>query len=539
MTKSIFQLTFYTHYQHAIYTTMLKLIFKNKIHGFIIVCSFLFLNPIFAQRNDSVFKQFFHENSKVRSEGTLINGIPDGYWKNYHINGNLKSEGNRRDEVLEGEWKFYTQEGVLFVSITYKNGNKEGPRKTYEEGVLVKKEVFIDNQLEGITEHYFPNGKTRLRIPFENNRENGLGFEYDTVGTIITLLTYKSGVLTKKRQINRRDDAGNKQGAWLEFHTNMRIKWEGSFMDDLKHGYFKFYTNSGNLIRTERWVMGVLQAEDEETAKIEIRRQLDPLTGHIANVGGYVKGKKEGVHREYDAQGNVIGGGIYNLDRLLAEGITDDMGRRQRHWKFYYQTGELKEEGGYIDGKRHGNWKYYFIDGRLEQEGRFNRDKPVGTWVWYHDDGSVWREEEFVDGLRDGPFVEKDSTGKVIAKGLYVQGHKDGNWEYQIGNSRIEGSYFDGERNGEWRTIYTDIDVVHYTGSFVAGLPEGKHTWYYDNGKVEARGRYRGGLKQGVWEFYSRNGIRYLTITYKDDEEIEYNGSKVSFGKKFDARLRM
>ncbi|MCC5918684.1 MAG: hypothetical protein JJU02_15285 [Cryomorphaceae bacterium] len=492
----------------------------------------------FAQKKDSLeYTKFYHENGKVSSEGTLRNGVPDGYWKSYHINGNIKSEGNRLDEKLDSLWKFYTEDGVLFVSITYKDGVKNGPRITYKDGVKTKKEIFIEDKLEGNTEFYFTDGSVSKRIPFENGRENGLGFEYDTAGTIVTLLTFKTGVLTKKRQINRYDQSGKKISTWMEFHPNMRIKWEGSYTDDLKHGYFKYYTSKGDLIKTERWIMGVLQEPDSDTEKLEIRKQINPETGKISHVGSYLQGKKEGVHRAYDDDGNVIGGGIYSAGFLLAEGITDDQGRRQKHWKFYYQTGELKEEGGYRDGKKHGKWTYYFMNGKVEQEGRFSNDRPVDLWVWYHSNGEVWREAEYMNGFLDGNFIEKDSLGNTLAKGKFVEGFRDGDWFYQVGSVRRIGKYFDGERTGEWIHYYTVNDEVRFKGSYINGMPEGRHTWYYDNGQVEIRGIYRGGRKEGIWEFFNRTGIRYLTITYENDEEVEYNGSKISYGKRYDKRL--
>jgi uncharacterized protein len=519
---------------------MVRFNFKKQIHIIIYGCSLLFFvnGEIFAQGNDSLrYVKYYHENGKVSSEGTLRNGRPDGYWKSYHMNGVIKSEGNRIDEELDSIWKFYTDEGELFVSITYKEGIKHGPRITYKDGIKIKKEPFENDKLEGTTYHYFENEKVKLEIPFENGRENGMGYEYDTDGMIITLNTYKSGVLTKKRRINRRDESGRRQSIWMEFHPNMRIKVEGNYTDDLKNGYFKYFTNRGNLIKTEKWIMGVLQEDAEETAKLEIRKEIDPNTGKLSKVGAYAQGKKEGVHREYDKDGNVIVGGLYSRGILLAEGITDDLGRRQKHWKFYYLTGELKEEGGYIDGKRHGLWKYYFIDGETEQEGRFNRDRPVDVWTWYYANGNTWREEEYADGLRDGPSVEKDEQGNILARGKYAEGQKDGEWFYQVGDIRREGKYFDGERMGEWTYYYTQNDQVRYKGNYLNGVREGRHVWYYEDGQVEIRGVYRGGLKEGIWEFFNSSGMRYLTITYKNDEETEYNGSKISYGKRYDKRL--
>ncbi len=491
-----------------------------------------------AQSNDSIENVvLYHENGKVASEGTLRNGIPDGYWKSYHVNGNIKSEGNRNNEALDGLWKFYDENGKLYVSITYKNDVKEGPRTTFRDSISVKIESFKENVLHGETSILYPDGSVNRTIPFEDGKEQGMGYEFDEDGLIITLFTYKSGVLTKKRTINRRDDQGNKQGVWMHFHKNLRIKEEGNYVDDLRHGFFKYYTNTGNLIKTERWIMGVLQEPDATTEKMEVRKILDKNTGHISSVGPYLQGQKEGVHREYDEEGNVIGGGIYAQGVVLAEGITDDMGRRQKHWKFYYQTGELKEEGGYIDGKRNGKWTYYFINGNVEQQGRYNRDKPDGYWVWYHENGEIWREEEYERGLRYGPFVEKDDAGNVIAEGKFIEGFKDGPWVYNIGDIIQKGTYFDGERHGKWEHTFKTSGDVRFKGEYINGMREGRHTWFYDGGQIEMRGKYAADKKEGIWEFYNTKGYRYLTITFDNDVEIEYNGSKISYGKRYDKRL--
>lgn len=519
---------------------MVDFFLKRKRHILLYGCSQLlfFAGFLSAQPIDTLEQvTFYHENGDIASEGTLRNGVPDGYWKAYHVNGNIKSEGNRKNEELDSLWKFYDLQGKLYVSITYKNGIKDGPRTTFSEDIKKKIELFADGKRQGRTAHFYPDGSVERTIPFENDKEQGMGYGYDEDGLVNTLYTYKSGVLTKKRTINRKDDESRKQGIWMSFHANMRIKEEGNYIDDLRHGFFKYYTNTGNLIKTERWVMGVLQEPDATTEKIQIRKELDKSTGHISAVGPYLQGQKEGVHRIYDEEGNVVDGGIYAQGVLLAEGITDDMGRRQKHWKFYYQTGDLKEEGGYKDGRRHGKWTYYFINGNVEQQGRFSKDKPDGYWVWYHDNGEVWREEEYVRGLRDGAFVEKDDEGNVIAKGEFIEGFKEGPWVYEIGDIRQQGSYFDGERHGEWIHFFTASDNVRFKGEYINGMRESRHTWYYDNGQVEIRGKYVANKKNGVWEFYNKNGFRYLTITYENDEEIEYNGSKISYGKRYDKRL--
>ena len=218
---------------------------------------FLFTLNTFSQK-DTNWVKYYYESGELSSEGVLEDGKPNGYWKSYYVNGHLKTEGNRVDFKLDGPWKFYNEEGKLTLVINYKQDIKEGPRETYDtKGRLVKVEQLINNKKEGWTISYYENQKEHKKIPFVNGREVGVGFEYDNKGTIITLFTYKSGVLTKERFINRIDKNGLKKGTWMKFYSNMQVREEGLYLKDLKHGYWKFYKKDGNLLRMEKWVMGV------------------------------------------------------------------------------------------------------------------------------------------------------------------------------------------------------------------------------------------------------------------------------------------
>jgi antitoxin component YwqK of YwqJK toxin-antitoxin module len=275
----------------------------------------------------------------------------------------------------------------------------------------------------------------------------------------------------------------------------------------------------------------------DELAKIEIKREVDPNTGRVKKMGGYRNGKKEGVHREYDENGNVIGSEVYSNDILLAEGIYDEQGRRQGLWKYYYLTGEIKEQGKYKDDKRVGTWRYFFEDGEIEQIGDFANDLPEGTWRWYYPNKEIRLEEDYAFGFEDGPSIEYADTGTVIAKGEYIDGYKEGVWEYRIGNLREKGKYFEGEKQGLWQQYYVDTKKLAFEGEYLNGIENGFHRYYYADGTVKRRGRYRLGLRDGIWEFLDENGNITLTIKYDQGKEIEYNGEKISYGKRVDREL--
>jgi uncharacterized protein len=54
-----------------------------------------------AQPTSEGITQFRYPNGKVSSEGVLLNGKPEGYWKSYYEDGVLKSEGNRVGSQLD------------------------------------------------------------------------------------------------------------------------------------------------------------------------------------------------------------------------------------------------------------------------------------------------------------------------------------------------------------------------------------------------------------------------------------------------------
>ncbi len=488
-----------------------------------------------TKKNDSLeFKTYYYEGGAKSSEGYLRDGKPDGYWKSYYRNGNLKAEGNRKGYALDGPWMFYNEQGDKVVEINYEKGQKNGLRKTFRENKVVKEETFVDDVLQGYTQEFDLQGRLTRETPFVDGREKGEGYEYNTEGRIITLLTYKDGVLTKKQGINRKDDQGQKQSLWMEFFPNRRVKIEGTYVNDLKNGYWKYYQPTGNLIRVEKWVMGVLQENAQEVAKVEIRREINPNTGKLSFKGSYRNGKPEGVHREYDDEGNVVASKIYDGGIVLYEGIVDDNGMKQGPWKEYYPTGELKAEGMYKDNLKVSKWVYYYIEGNVEQTGNYIKGMPDGLWVWKYLNGQTWREEEYFQGLEDGSSVEYSDSGTVIARGQYIEGFKDGEWFFELNDHREVGSYFEGERKGKWKYYYLNNEELAFEGSYENGLPTGTHTWYYPDGRVKRRGQFVGGTKDGIWEYYQPDGEEIISIEYEDGQEIKYNGERIRYGRRYD-----
>lgn len=500
---------------------------KQVISLFILL---IYFSVVLAQKNDTTgITVYYYADGKKSSEGIIRDGKPDGYWKTYYPSGIIKSEGNRVNFLLDSIWKFYSEEGILVISYSYKEGKKNGLKKTYDakKGILISDENFIDDVKQGESVTYFPNGAIKSRANFIEGKEEGIGYEYNEEGIIQSIIEYKYGFVRKIEKINRTDKNGWKQGVWKDFYDNGKVKLDGRYLDDKKDGYFKEYDIKGSLLSTTKYVKGVLQKDVPELAKVDIRKEYYP-NGKIKYIGGYKDSLPQGPHRQYDEEGNIVSTQIYEEGYLVGEGVMDEKGRQQGVWKEYHPTGELRATGEYSDGRRIGEWVFYHTNGKIEQRGKYDaKGKAQGTWKWFYETGNLLREEKYLNNTLDGNMVEYSDSGQVITKGEYLDGQKEGAWFYQLGDYREEGEYKGDRREGTWKHYYNSNGKLRFEGKYIDGNPDGKHVYYYPSGRVQQEGKYIMGMKEGEWDFRDEQGVSYLKITYANDVEIKIDGIKV------------
>jgi len=497
---------------------------------------FLLLTPLFVKSqtpknvDPNGYNKFYYENGKLSSEGMMRDGKPDGYWKTYSPNGALKSEGNRKNFQLDSIWKFYNEQGKLAFEFNYKEGKKNGLKKTYDtkDYFLAIAENYENDIKQGNTFNYYPDGKIKQTIPFVDGKEEGVGYEYAPDSTIISITQYRMGFIQRDEKINRKDNKGLKQGMWKAFYPNGTIKTEVTYADDLMHGYLKEYSPKGSLINTSKYVNGVLQTNVPELAKVDVKTAYY-ADGKIKFTGTYRDDIPEGIHREFSPEGEVLNAKVYVEGVLVGEGIIDTLGRQQGMWKEFHPNGEIKSQGEYLNGNRINDWTFFHPNKKVEQKGKYDKKgKAQGVWKWYYESGNLLREENYRNGLRDGIMTEYSDSGEVITKGDFIDGLKEGAWFFQHQDYKEEGNYKADQRDGEWKHYFISTGRIRYTGKFIDGAPDGMQTYNYENGKTRQEGKYAGGLKEGDWKFYDEQGFLILTITFKSDVEIKFDGMKIT-----------
>jgi antitoxin component YwqK of YwqJK toxin-antitoxin module len=527
----------------------------NKTH--IIVLFGLLMPFVFnAQVTKNGYNKFYYENGTISSEGTMRDGKPDGYWKNYYDNGKLKIEGNRKNFQLDSTWKFYDVKGRITKSINYKEGKKDGPSFIYDTlQKVVTTESYVQDVKQGLQRNFHKNGKTKSVIPYVKGKPDGVAYEYSPDSLITAIIVYKGGILQSFEKINQRDANNKKQGIWKEFYEDLQVKKEMKFNDDSLDGYVMDYDKKGNLTSTKKYNNGKRILKAPEIANVEVYRDVYQ-DGTLKYEGVYSDGVPIGTHYTYKQKYQCDSSLFLRDDTaripvyvnrlvcrnvpvpdscieyfdgvVIARGKVDSVRNRIGIWSEFHHTGEFKGKGMYSGGNRTGEWEFFYASGKLEQKGRYDKKgRAQGVWKWFYETGSLMREENYVNGKREGQLTDYDDQGKIILQGTFVDNNMEGYWVYETPDYKETGNYVNGERDSVWKSYYMPSKIKRYEGRYSNGVEEGTHTMYYDTGKRLYSGNYVAGMKDGDWRFYDEYGINYLTITYKNDIEIKWQGEKI------------
>jgi len=473
------------------------------------------------------YHTFYYPNGTKSSEGNLKNGKPEGWWKSYNEKGALVSEGNRKNNRLDSLWIFYNDNGDTTLSINYQNGMKNGKRIQFFTDERVVENWLSDSLLSPVYS-YDLQGHLKRETPISFGKPHGIEKLFDTCGHIIQLSYFHMGIMTKRESINRTDLQGYIQGNWKFFWENGNLKTEGTYVNNKKHGFFKDYDANGNFLTVQKYDNDVLIEDAKETKQLTRKVSYHP-NGQPSVIATFFNDKPDGIRREFDKDGNIIKGYVFNNGVLSAEGITDMEGKRNGKWKEFYETGELKAEGTYKNSARVGDWKYYFPDKSIEVVGSYNqRGEKTGEWQWFYPNQQLMMTENYEDGVLEGEYWEYDEEGKVLVKGQYIEGEQDGFWHFQRGIGFEEGNFYDGMRIGTWKTWYENEHLLSEI-EYDHDLMNGKYTIFYPNSVIKRIGNYVNGEREGTWSDYYDTGELFLTTIYKNGKEIRWNNYKIEY----------
>jgi antitoxin component YwqK of YwqJK toxin-antitoxin module len=267
--------------------------------------------------------------------------------------------------------------------------------------------------------------------------------------------------------------------------------------------------------------------------------------GKIQQTIPYNSGKKEGLSKEFDQEGNVIVLLEYNNDFLVSRdkiNRSDNNRLKQGVWKEFYPNGRIKSEKTYKDDLLHGYYKEYDTKGNLVLVMLYNNGSIVKSRV--EDETDIEPVSKYDDNNRliyKGPFRNKipvgvhreygpdgkitqayiyNDNGLLLSEGIVDEsGNFNGKWKdlYPDGQVQAEGAYTDNRRTGLWK-FYNISSKVEQTGYYNNGRPDGLWKWYYDNGAILREEEYFQGQRDGAYTEYSETGDIVGQGQYSDGE---------------------
>ena len=467
--------------------------------------------------------RYYYPDGTVSSEGYLVNGQPDGYWKSYYPNGTLKSVGKRTNFQLDSVWCFFDEQGNLQKEISYLDNHKNGFYKEYtsdSSSFLSISVLYVNDQKQGNEQYFSKNGELIKDIPFVNNKKEGKGYEY-TDGIVTTILIFENDRLISSQSINRTDSLGLKTGQHVSFYSNGAMKSEAYYDKGKLNGKYRLYNQHEQLIQVGDYQNDSLvyssSTMDEFEDPFEKKEYYPDST--LKFKGGYRDKTPIGIHRHYDKNGSIVDGELYDTQgKLVGQGITLENGDKTGKWIFFYPSGKIESEGMYSQGQKSGVWKFFYPDETIKQQGAFSNGLYSGTWEFYNESGDVIKREEYEIGQRNGLSIEYDEEGNVVSEGMYKDDRQQGIWKITVGDLVSEGNYEYGEKFGVWKSSYLNGHKA-FKGEYFSGKPNGKHYYYYQNGQVEHNEQWKHGKAVKTWNYYNENGNLKYSVYYKDGQE--------------------
>jgi len=346
---------------------------------------------------------YYYPDGQLKKTVIYVDGLEEGIAQEYAEDGRIiqlitykkgfisnRERINRFDNEgkKHGNWKYFFDNGNLKLECIYKHGLRNGYYKEYDiDGKLLFAYKFVDGEKQefvaeltklDVKTEYYPDGKVKVKATYKDDKPEGVWREYTEDGKIDKSYIYKNGVIIGEGIIT---EAGEKTGSWKEFYDNGVLKGEGFYDDDTRVGPWTFFHRNGEVEQ---------QGTYDSIGRSEGVWNWYYASGILHRKESFKNGLADGLLTEYDNLGNIITEGTF--------------WRGQEDGSWFYEMGDHREEGEYIEGMRDGEWRSYFTNGDLKFKGKFIEDNPHGEHLWYWD------------------------NGKLKDKGTYIMGRKHGDW---------------------------------------------------------------------------------------------------------------
>jgi antitoxin component YwqK of YwqJK toxin-antitoxin module len=222
--------------------------------------------------------------------------------------------------------------------------------------------------------------------------------------------------------------------------------------------------------------------------------------------GQFKDGVPYGEFEFYQTNGKLMSK-VYHLQDSTLNEVTN-----------FHEDGKTMLSSGRYEGKKiegswkrlkEGKWAFYSDGGLLICTEEYHNDELNGPSLTYFENGQISFERNYQNGFLNGHCVEYNPQGKVLIRWHYKNNLKHGDYlrNWPNGNKMEEGKYHEGKQDGLWN-FYSENGVpeksiVFQNGTVISTrLLKGVYTEKYPSGRVKSECEYKDFKKNGAYTEY-------------------------------------
>lgn len=198
---------------------------------------------------------------------------------------------------------------------------------------------------------------------------------------------------------NKVDEQGRKQGYWVKLNGDT-LKYEGNFVDDIPVGQFRYfypdksvksivqYSEKGLMAKTVNYYpSGKKRAEGEywDKKKHGLWKYFNE-TEQLLMVEDYHYGVPEGEWITYFTDGKPVSIKHYSNGQLNGTFVD------------FFPDSLINIKGTYKDGKMNGMIYYYYMNGKVMISGNYLDDRKDGVWMYFNEVGQADKRMTYTNG---------------------------------------------------------------------------------------------------------------------------------------------
>ncbi|WP_339916103.1 tetratricopeptide repeat protein [Yeosuana marina] len=404
-------------------------------------------------------------------------------------------------ELFYKKWR-----DILGTNTILFNGKEQDVTYSYNNS-YVKAIGTTSNEIPvGNWEFYNNSGQLTAYGKFNNNGEKTEKWTWRYInGNLKETAVYENGVLN---------------GDNLHFFKNGKPYIIANYKGDKLDGEYKYYNDKGALVQKKYLKNGELDGvyksffdigEDlmefyipYKNNSIEDKAIEYYTNGNVYSEIPFANGKRQGVEKKY----------FWNKN--ISSEINYSEGELNGDYKTFYSNGNPREIGQSLNDFYNGPWKTFYKDSILQSEFTYDKGNLDGEYKFYDTDGKLYYKYQY----RKGEVIEYTYYNK---QGEILKEERKKGGEFQFtgyspeGNIVSEGLYdIKGGKEGLWK-FYSSNGVLNGTGNYSEDKLIGEYLNYYNNGEIESISNYKNDSLTGYYQEFHKNGQLKRQGWYKNN----------------------